>query len=86
EGNLKLNFTLAEKKKEWKQKANEATNNRVDALETKFDVLMALVKNSVIGNQTEKVEGQSPLAKEVECGDVDMPKAKKRARSNTIGG
>uniref|UniRef100_A0A915JNH5 Uncharacterized protein n=1 Tax=Romanomermis culicivorax TaxID=13658 RepID=A0A915JNH5_ROMCU len=77
-------WTLAEKKKEWKQKANEATYSRVDALETKFDVLMALVKNSIIGNQIEKVEGQSPSAKEVEGSDMETPKAKKRARSNTI--
>uniref|UniRef100_A0A915KNW4 Uncharacterized protein n=1 Tax=Romanomermis culicivorax TaxID=13658 RepID=A0A915KNW4_ROMCU len=80
---------LPEKKERQKKgnelEADEVTNSRVDALESKFDMLMALVKNSVIGNQRQRVEGQSPLAKEVECGDVDMPKAKKRARSNTIG-
>uniref|UniRef100_A0A915LA91 Uncharacterized protein n=1 Tax=Romanomermis culicivorax TaxID=13658 RepID=A0A915LA91_ROMCU len=80
---------LAEKNKEWKQKANEpeadeATYSRVDTLETKFDALMTLVKNSIIGNKTEKVEGQSPSAKEVEGSDMETPKAKKRAQSKTI--
>uniref|UniRef100_A0A915JAW1 Uncharacterized protein n=1 Tax=Romanomermis culicivorax TaxID=13658 RepID=A0A915JAW1_ROMCU len=65
-------------KKGNKSEADEAPNSRVDALETKFDMLMALVKNSVMGNQTEKVEGQSLLAKEVEGGDVHTPKGKEK--------
>uniref|UniRef100_A0A915JLA3 Uncharacterized protein n=1 Tax=Romanomermis culicivorax TaxID=13658 RepID=A0A915JLA3_ROMCU len=77
---------VAEKKKERKQKAkepivDEATNDRFEALETKFDTLMALVKSSVIGKETETAEGQSPSAKEVEGSDMETPRAKKRARS-----
>uniref|UniRef100_A0A915IC84 Uncharacterized protein n=1 Tax=Romanomermis culicivorax TaxID=13658 RepID=A0A915IC84_ROMCU len=64
--------------------ADEATNSRVDSLELKFDTLMALVKNSIMGNQTERVEGQLPLAKQVEGGEVDTPKAKKKAAACVI--
>uniref|UniRef100_A0A915KNV9 Uncharacterized protein n=1 Tax=Romanomermis culicivorax TaxID=13658 RepID=A0A915KNV9_ROMCU len=45
-------------------KDDKATSSRVNALESKVNTLIALVKYKAVGSQKESVKSQSPMARE----------------------